>query len=185
MTVVVDQSVGQVVVVESDPEYKIDVTLTEPQSVVVDVPGISGPPGKGVPIGGVEGQFLVKSSGEDYETEWVDLEDPSGAVKFDEVQTLSNEEKEQARDNIGARSADEILPVEYGGTGGVTPASARQGLGLIYASTKEAEDGIAANRVMSPLRTRHAIDAAIGDLPLLKTRLDGSTLYITSDGSEP
>jgi hypothetical protein len=37
------------------------------------VPGVPGAPGQGVPVGGTAGQFLQKTSGVDYATDWVTL----------------------------------------------------------------------------------------------------------------
>lgn len=40
----------------------------------------TGPPGKGLPDGGTIGQILVKNSGTDYDTEWANPPDGTGAV---------------------------------------------------------------------------------------------------------
>lgn len=45
---------------------------TSTQSVQVSTNDIVGPPGPGVPPGGNPGDLLVKSSNEEYDTEWVD-----------------------------------------------------------------------------------------------------------------
>lgn len=57
-----------------------------------------------------------------------------------------------------ATDTEGVLPINRGGTNATAVAQARGNLGLTYASTAEAEDGTAANRVMSPARTTHAIE---------------------------
>lgn len=64
--------------------------------------GPTGPAGPGVPTGGSTGQVLAKTSGTDYATGWTDPPDPSGYVSYAEAQTLTDAEKAQARENIGA-----------------------------------------------------------------------------------
>ena len=59
-----------------DPASKFDVTPdTDSTNVSIDGDVIetglaSGVPGKGIPLGGVKGQMLIKKSGTDYDTEW-------------------------------------------------------------------------------------------------------------------
>lgn len=43
----------------------------------VDIPAIIGPVGPGVPVGGTEGQLLVKSNDNPYVSEWVTPDFPS------------------------------------------------------------------------------------------------------------
>lgn len=47
--------------------------------------GPQGPAGQGVPAGGTAGQVLTKASGNDYDTEWADLEN------WEEVTAFSNQ----------------------------------------------------------------------------------------------
>ena len=47
-----------------------------------------GDPGEGVPTGGTAGQVLKKVSGDDYDTEWADLD--AGDVGFDSTETYQS-----------------------------------------------------------------------------------------------
>jgi len=42
------------------------------ENIVLNLTGVPGPPGVGVPVGGTAGQVLAKINGDDYNTEWVD-----------------------------------------------------------------------------------------------------------------
>ena len=64
---VVEQA-NRVVVVESDNEVTVQEVV---QSVTVLSEGVQGPVGTGVPLGGDEGNVLVKLSGDNYDTGWV------------------------------------------------------------------------------------------------------------------
>lgn len=50
----------------------VTIVQKEIQTMTVASPGIQGIPGKGIPAGGTVGQMLVKSSGDDFDTEWFD-----------------------------------------------------------------------------------------------------------------
>lgn len=49
---------------------RVTVVAGDEITVKISVPGVAGPPGPGVPIGGETGQLLVKNSATDYDTEW-------------------------------------------------------------------------------------------------------------------
>jgi len=56
---------------------KIEVNPAPGEALAVAVIGPQGPtgaPGAGIPHGGSQGQVLVKSGGEDFETQWVSMD---------------------------------------------------------------------------------------------------------------
>lgn len=59
--------------------------------------------GNALPPGGTTGQVLAKKSNQDGDTEW---EDPQKAVLYDQTQELTEEQEQQARENIGLGEVD-------------------------------------------------------------------------------
>jgi hypothetical protein len=66
--------------------------------------GAAGAPGQGVPAGGTSGQYLQKTSGADYETDWVTVNFAAYAVKANNLSDLTN--FTTARDNLALGTAN-------------------------------------------------------------------------------
>ena len=66
--------------------------------------GAAGAPGQGVPVGGTSGQFLQKTSGADYATDWVTVNLAAYAVKANNLSDLTN--FTTARDNLALGTAN-------------------------------------------------------------------------------
>lgn len=70
-------TVGTVTTGDAGTNAEVEITGTSPeQTINFTIPrgdqGETGPAGQGFPAGGTAGQVLSKSSGTDYDTEWVD-----------------------------------------------------------------------------------------------------------------
>lgn len=75
----------------------------EDQGALQGPPGADGAPGPGVATGGSTGQVLTKAGDADFDTEWKSMP----AVEY-EVQTLTEGQKAQARENVGAVGIDDV-----------------------------------------------------------------------------
>jgi hypothetical protein len=76
--VTIQDSIINVSIVETG----IDVSVVDTETITVDVqdetvmvevvnsPGTQGPAGPGVPVGGTQGQIIVKNSSTNYDTSW-------------------------------------------------------------------------------------------------------------------
>jgi hypothetical protein len=64
-----------------------------------------------MPSGGTTGQILAKNSNTDFDTKWENLPISSGTVRYDAAQTLTDEQKTQARENIGAGDTEFIKQI--------------------------------------------------------------------------
>ena len=82
MTIVVaTETQATVEVTEGDATTTV-VTPPAAVSLIISTPGPAGPPGPGVPIGGITGDLLVKSSNANYDTGWT-AEPTVDALQFD------------------------------------------------------------------------------------------------------
>jgi hypothetical protein len=79
--------------------------------------GAAGAPGQGVPVGGSSGQFLQKTSGADYATDWVTVNLSVYLTKADNLGSLTN--FATARDNLslGVASTPTFAGVNVPGSG--------------------------------------------------------------------
>ena len=80
-TVVVTEAQYSVVITENGVATTV-VSAPTAVSLTISTPGPAGPPGPGVPIGGVAGDLLVKSSATNYDTAWTSTPEVD-ALQFD------------------------------------------------------------------------------------------------------
>jgi hypothetical protein len=76
--------------------------------------GPAGSPGQGVPVGGTSGQFLQKTSGADYATDWVTVNLAAYAVKANNLSDLTN--FATARSNLGLGTMATATAADYSTT---------------------------------------------------------------------
>jgi hypothetical protein len=76
--------------------------------------GPAGSPGQGVPVGGTSGQFLQKTSGADYATDWVTVNLAAYAVKANNLSDLTN--FSTARSNLGLGTMATATAADYSTT---------------------------------------------------------------------
>jgi hypothetical protein len=86
-------------------------------TIGVGVPGAQGPQGpagQGVPAGGTSGQYLQKTSGADYATDWVTVNLAAYAVKANNLSDLTN--FSTARSNLGLGTMATATAADYSTT---------------------------------------------------------------------
>jgi hypothetical protein len=97
------------------PLYAGPVLGREPvRSAVIGIPGPAGPtgaPGQGLAAGGAASDFLVKNSGTDYDTEWLDL--------FDTANTWVNQQSFSVGLIVGGESTFDTIVANGVSAGGV------------------------------------------------------------------
>lgn len=76
--------------------------------------GPTGSPGQGVPVGGTSGQYLQKTSGADYATDWVTVNLAAYAVKANNLSDLTN--FTTARSNLGLGTMATATAADYSTT---------------------------------------------------------------------